>query len=418
MSDLRDLVSLEPSDPEFDSRGGSPGPGEKKPEEKKPEEEKKEAAAENTPSFGPGFRSPAAAEAAEKASSFSPGPRGRGAAGASENVPSFGSGPGRRGAAGEPASFSTFTPKWEEESVVKEKPLESGNAPGGKPPPGRPEFKPLTPPEEPARNRATLPLAAALTLLFAIGGGLSWFYLGGKSEETEDLNLPTVEAEPGPVKVRPESPGGMEIPNRGKLVYNSMRGKDTEPAVERLLPMPEEPGTPPSLPDAPEVAAKLLPPPPALPAIAVGTPSDQKPKVSASPIKPPAPTSPAPTFKAPLISEKPPKPASKPASKPAPKVMAVRSGAPAVASSAKTYEVQLVAVRTSAAAEGEWTRLSGKHGDLLGGLSPAVMRADLGAKGVFYRLRAGPLDDVDAARRLCAELKKRKVGCMIIRPGR
>ena len=47
-----------------------------------------------------------------------------------------------------------------------------------------------------------------------------------------------------------------------------------------------------------------------------------------------------------------------------------------------------------------------------------MTKAELGpARGVFYRLRAGPLADEAAARRLCARLSKRKVGCLIIKPG-
>ncbi len=44
---------------------------------------------------------------------------------------------------------------------------------------------------------------------------------------------------------------------------------------------------------------------------------------------------------------------------------------------------------------------------------------DLGpAKGVFYRVRVGPLDDEAAARGLCAQLAERKVGCLVVPPER
>ena len=44
-----------------------------------------------------------------------------------------------------------------------------------------------------------------------------------------------------------------------------------------------------------------------------------------------------------------------------------------------------------------------------------VQRADLGAKGVFYRVRAGPLADRTAADELCVALKARDVGCLVVR---
>jgi len=43
-------------------------------------------------------------------------------------------------------------------------------------------------------------------------------------------------------------------------------------------------------------------------------------------------------------------------------------------------------------------------------------RVDLGEKGVFYRVQAGPLADAAAAERLCAELKERKQGCIVVKP--
>ena len=50
-------------------------------------------------------------------------------------------------------------------------------------------------------------------------------------------------------------------------------------------------------------------------------------------------------------------------------------------------------------------------------LLPLLMkRADLGDKGVFYRLQAGPLSDAAAAETLCGKLKQRNVGCLIVRP--
>jgi hypothetical protein len=81
------------------------------------------------------------------------------------------------------------------------------------------------------------------------------------------------------------------------------------------------------------------------------------------------------------------------------------------------YSVQLAAVRVESAARGEWRRLRERHAELLGNLSLNVVRADLGPKGIFYRLRAGPLADKATARALCQVLAKKKVGCLVIPPG-
>jgi hypothetical protein len=65
---------------------------------------------------------------------------------------------------------------------------------------------------------------------------------------------------------------------------------------------------------------------------------------------------------------------------------------------------------------GEWSRIVGKNKDALGGLTPSVARVDLGEKGVFFRLRAGPLADRAAAESLCATLSAQNVGCIVVRP--
>ena len=78
--------------------------------------------------------------------------------------------------------------------------------------------------------------------------------------------------------------------------------------------------------------------------------------------------------------------------------------------------VQLVAAGTAAAAQAAWDRLSRTHAALLGDLPHRVERADLGARGVFYRLRVGPLADGASARRLCRDLKARGVACWIAAP--
>ena len=46
-----------------------------------------------------------------------------------------------------------------------------------------------------------------------------------------------------------------------------------------------------------------------------------------------------------------------------------------------------------------------KYPSLLANYRPIVQKADLGSKGVWYRLRVGPIDDKAEAYKLCGELK-------------
>ena len=110
---------------------------------------------------------------------------------------------------------------------------------------------------------------------------------------------------------------------------------------------------------------------------------------------------------------------------PDPKPVQTAASAPTTGASSaatpsdKVYRVQLAAARTAEAARSEWDRLRRGNLDLLGDLGLSVTKIDLGGtKGVFYRLRAGPLSGDAQARALCKELATRKIGCLVVRPGK
>ncbi len=245
-------------------------------------------------------------------------------------------------------------------------------------PDGEDDYRPLPASGEKKRKKkkgqkAKLVLLALL--LMGIGGVVAWQTMSDRLVLKDGGEVPLIRADFGPVKVRPEKPGGMEVPDRDKLVYQRMQSGAEEPRVERLLPPPEEPVPPPVAPPAP-----------------VAKPEPLTPVAKPEPAPPPPPE--------PSVAKAP--PPAPPAPKPAP----VAAG----------YRVQLLAARSRDAAEGAWKRLRDSHRKLLGPLSPSVVKADLGGKGVFYRLRAGPLGSEAAARALCAQLTARKVNCLVIRP--
>ncbi|HJT06358.1 MAG TPA: SPOR domain-containing protein, partial [Stellaceae bacterium] len=68
------------------------------------------------------------------------------------------------------------------------------------------------------------------------------------------------------------------------------------------------------------------------------------------------------------------------------------------------------------AAKKEWDHLRGEQADLLGAMGFTAERADLGARGIYYRIQAGPIADAATAERDCNELKKRGVGCILVKP--
>jgi len=90
---------------------------------------------------------------------------------------------------------------------------------------------------------------------------------------------------------------------------------------------------------------------------------------------------------------------------------------PPVAPAAGAYFVQLAAFRSEADAEAAWRTFQQRHVDVLGQLGHRVLRADLGGKGVFYRLQAGSLATEAQARAACSTLAAKGQSCMVVRPG-
>lgn len=77
------------------------------------------------------------------------------------------------------------------------------------------------------------------------------------------------------------------------------------------------------------------------------------------------------------------------------------------------WMVQLTSQRKEEAAWSVWEKLSERHAKLLGGRDAAVVRADLGTKGVYYRLRIHRLESRDEAQRLCSRLKAVGAACYV-----
>ena len=74
--------------------------------------------------------------------------------------------------------------------------------------------------------------------------------------------------------------------------------------------------------------------------------------------------------------------------------------------------VHISSFRTRRYALKHWEQLTRRHAGLLGGRGLNLARVDLGAeKGVWIRVRAGPLPNLGAAEALCRELRSRNLYC-------
>jgi len=79
-----------------------------------------------------------------------------------------------------------------------------------------------------------------------------------------------------------------------------------------------------------------------------------------------------------------------------------------------SFQVQLSALRSREAAESAWSRMQSSAPDLFVGANLDIQRADLGAKGVFYRLRVGTFPNREAAKGFCADVKAAGKDCMVV----
>ena len=79
-----------------------------------------------------------------------------------------------------------------------------------------------------------------------------------------------------------------------------------------------------------------------------------------------------------------------------------------------TWSVQLMSSPNKPAVEKSWTTMSKKY-SMLKDLPYEVEKADLGAKGVFYRLKAGSLPTKADATALCSKLKAAGGSCFVVK---
>lgn len=197
-------------------------------------------------------------------------------------------------------------------------------------------------------------IAAAVLLGFA--GLLVFATLGGPSVD-ENVNPPLISAPDGSIKERPENPGGMDVPNRDKAVFDLL---DVNGGT--AVPTPNQAQV-----DAAQVPAQ---------AIATGATV--------------------------VVAE----------AKPAPVVVAKPAPVKAASVVSGPWAVQLGSFRKEVDAEKAAKTYQGKFSTLLHGLNSVVKSADLGDKGVVYRVYFKGLESQADARTLCNKFKAQNQGCL------
>ncbi len=319
--------------------------------------------------------------------------------------------------------------------------------------------------EETPRRRSGLVLVMAVLGLAVIGTAGAFGYRAMFGGSMLPLLPPIIKATGGPNKIvptaappaNPAQPGAPAAPPA--LAPPPEKPVDLSKAAPRVVAtIPVGPAANPAPPAAPAPApapappppAAVAPPPPPPPAAAVPAPAPPvqasaepkkvhtvqihaaQPAANAAPAAAPphrqASAPPPPRSNAPLsivpgggdTAAEPAPPRSHVAALAMRAPLTVASAGPATAPEARAsggggYAVQVSSQRSEAEAKASFHALRAKFPKELGGREPIVRRADLGAKGIYYRALVGPFASMEEAASLCSSLKAAGGNCLIQR---
>jgi cell division septation protein DedD len=231
---------------------------------------------------------------------------------------------------------------------------------------------------------------------------------GMRTGQEQASAAPYVTAEPEPLKIENKvDPASGEEPRE---VYDQFAGQTSEP-VEVIAKGPEEPVNREAADPIGSIAAETTPPAEDAVADRIAELAKADAALATAPAKQESEKT--------AVAETPAKPEPKPATTPTPvSATSTENARPSVSyrdadAMSGTHLVQVGAFRSESEANTVWTSLKGKLGDYANDKSPDIERADLGAKGVYYRLRIGPFSSSDDAKTYCAGLKQRGTDCLI-----
>ena len=266
-------------------------------------------------------------------------------------------------------------------------------------------------------HRATVGRSQQIFLSALLGIGLagvvSWFIFSPEYAKVENAEIPVVRRPQTAVKVQPAEPGGMEILNQDKTVYDIVEKKDAaEEKVESILPPPEEPVLPiieekKENVDVVQAAEEIL--------------NNKQEKTEEQAILPPEEK-----VEIKKVEEQAKEPENKKVVeqkevKPVEKTVAENKQEKKIEPAKEpevrdiplgVWQIQLMSSPNAKAMEKSWSDLKLRYPSLKA-LPHEVEKADLGAKGMFYRLKAGAFVDRSDADKLCNSIKNSGGTCLV-----
>src|SRR5712671_1541823 len=246
------------------------------------------------------------------------------------------------------------------------------------------------------RRGQILTVMVSIAAIASFGSVVWWAHNQDVKAGGRGLEPLVVQAPATPSRVKPENAGGLVPLNQDKEVFNRIAPGAVPIQPEKLLPAATNPRLP-----ANGLPTPAAPKPPEAEAAKAPTPLQPAAAATGGPTPPPAATV-QPTDVKPATTEAGPSIAS---------LIDNMSGP------SGGWRVQVASVKNEDVAKSTWARLQSAHGDVMANLRMQAVRVDLGDKGVWYRVQAGPLDEKQA-HSICGTLKGRKTDCVAVPPAR
>lgn len=260
-------------------------------------------------------------------------------------------------------------------------------------------------------NSRSLFIGALAGLLMA--GIVGWFVLAPRYQNNNSENIPVIARPQTPVKIQPVDPGDVELASQERTVYDIIEKRPAAEEKDNVVTSAEEPNAQ----GIEQLVEKTTEEIKTAPVAAVESLTADNSVNVTEPAKTVAPST-EPEVAAAVESakvEEEVKPVVAETKKVEQEVKAVEEKVVAAKASANeikagNWQVQLMSSPNKAAVEKSWLTMQKKYA-LLDNLPHEIESADLGAKGIFYRLKVGSFANKGDADALCLQLKKAGGNC-------
>ena len=272
---------------------------------------------------------------------------------------------------------------------------------GGREPPMLDDSERPTPP--PLKSEKSTSFGLKISIFIGIFGlvsisGLVWFALNQGDLIGERQDLPLVKAENSPIRVKPDNPGGLEVPNRDRLILKNLETANPSKlgVPEKLIPRAESPiftgnkETSLGAPDNEKISNDK------------GVEQKQE-KIKNSKLK----------RKSSELKKSEGYNKGQDKKRQKNKSLTIETKQ-RVISKATTHRVQLASLAKQKAADQFWKQMKKKHPTLFGEMLGRIVKIKLKSKGTFYRVQGDAISR-NTAEKICKIMKTKKQACLVVK---